>query len=97
MVNLLTKRVLPYRKFDGLLTTIDMKLLLTLVTIGTLAYASTNDVQILPKIKVYCVMSYRTGDRTIEKIYMKRDNAKKYADMYKDSHNYEIEEFELTE
>ena len=97
MVNLLTKRVLPYRKFDGLLTTIDMKLLFTLVTIGTLAYASTNEVQILPKIKVYCVMSYRTGDRTIEKIYMKRDNAKKYADMYKDSHNYEIEEFELTE
>jgi hypothetical protein len=97
MVNLLTRRVLPYRKFDGLLTTIDMKLLFTLVTIGTLAYASTNDVQILPKIKVYCVMSYRTGDRTIEKIYMKRDNAKKYADMYKDSHNYEIEEFELTE
>ena len=97
MVNLLTRRVLPYRKFDGLLTTIDMKLLFTLVTIGTLAYASTNEVQILPKIKIYCVMSYRTGDRTIEKIYMKRDNAKKYADMYKDSHNYEIEEFELTE
>jgi len=74
-----------------------MKLLLTLVTIGTLAYASTNDVQILPKIKVYCIMSYRNGDRTIEKIYMKRDNARKYVDMYKDSHNYEIEEFELTE
>jgi len=97
MVNPLTRRVLPYIKFDGLLTTIDMKLLFTLVTIGTLAYASTNEVQILPKIKIYCVMSYRTGDRTIEKIYMKRDNAKKYADMYKDSHNYEIEEFELTE
>jgi hypothetical protein len=74
-----------------------MKLLLTLITIGTLAYASTNDVQIVPKVKIYCIMSYRTGDRTIEKIYMKRENAKKYVDMYKDSHNYEIEEFELTE
>lgn len=74
-----------------------MKLLLTLITIGTLACASTNNVPILPKIKIYCIMSYRTGDRTIEKIYMKRENAKKYVDMYKDSHNYEIEEFELTE
>ena len=74
-----------------------MKLLLTLFTVGTLAYASTNDVLVLPKIKIYCIISYRTGDRTIEKIYMKRDNAKKYADMYKDSHNYEIEEIELTE
>jgi len=74
-----------------------MKLLLTLVTIGSLAYASTHDVQILPKIKIYCIISYRNGDRTIEKIYMKRDNAKKYANMYKDSHNYEIEEFELNE
>ena len=31
------------------------------------------------------------------KVYLKKENAQKYCDMYKDSHNYSVEEKELTE
>jgi hypothetical protein len=50
-----------------------------------------------PKIKVYLIMSYRSSDLTIEKVYLKKENAEKYRDMYKESHNYSVEERELTE
>ena len=50
-----------------------------------------------PKIKVYLITSYRDNDLTIEKVYLKKENAEKYRDMYKDSHNYSVEERELTE
>jgi hypothetical protein len=50
-----------------------------------------------PKIKVYLIMSYRSSDLTIEKVYLKKEIAEKYRDMYKDSHNYSVEERELTE
>ena len=50
-----------------------------------------------PKIKVYLITSYRGSDLTIEKVYLKKENAEKYRDMYKDSHNYSVEERELTE
>ena len=50
-----------------------------------------------PKIKVYLITSYRGNDLTIEKVYLKKENAEKYRDMYKESHNYSIEERELTE
>ena len=50
-----------------------------------------------PKIKVYLIMSYRGNDLAIEKVYLKKGNAQKYCDMYKDSHNYSVEEKELTE
>jgi hypothetical protein len=50
-----------------------------------------------PKTKVYLIMSYRGNDLSIEKVYLKKENAQKYCDMYKDSHNYSVEERELTE
>jgi len=50
-----------------------------------------------PKTKVYLLMSYRGNDLSIEKVYLKKENAQKYCDMYKDSHNYSVEERELTE
>ena len=50
-----------------------------------------------PKIKVYLIMSYRGNDLAIERVYLKKENAEKYRDMYKDSHNYSVEERELTE
>ena len=50
-----------------------------------------------PKIKVYLIMSYRGNDLAIEKVYLKKENAQKYCDMYKDSHNYSVEEKELLE
>lgn len=59
----------------------------------TVAYATT----ITDPIKVYFIISSRTGDRTIEKVFLVKDNAKKYCDMYKDSHNYIIEEHTLSE
>lgn len=50
-----------------------------------------------PKIKLYLITSYRGNDLIIEKIYLKKENAEKYRDMFKDSHNYSVEERELTE
>ena len=50
-----------------------------------------------PKLKVYLIMSYRGNDLAIEKVYLKKENAQKYCDMYKDSHNYIIEEHKLSE
>lgn len=57
------------------------------------AYAAT-----LPEpIKVYLIVSSRSGEYTIEKIYLRKENAEKYCEMFKDSHNYVIEERKLTE
>ena len=57
------------------------------------AYAAT-----LPEpIKIYLIVSTRSGEYTIEKIFLRKDNAEKYRDMYKDHHNYTIEERNLTE
>ena len=50
-----------------------------------------------PKLKVYLIMSYRDNDLSIEKVYLKKENAEKYRDMYKESHNYTVEERVLTE
>jgi len=59
--------------------------------LATVAYAAT-----LP-VKVYLITSNRSGDYTIEKIFLIKENAEKYRDMYKDNHNYSIEERSLTE
>ena len=57
------------------------------------AYAAT-----LPEpIKVYLIISSRNGDYTIEKIFLLKQNAEKYRDMFKESHNYAIEERSLNE
>lgn len=61
--------------------------------LATVAYAAT-----LPEpVKVYLIVSSRTGDYTIEKIFLIKQNAEKYRDMYKENHNYSIEERSLTE
>lgn len=61
--------------------------------LATIAYAAT-----MPEpIKVYLIISSRSGDYTIEKIFIKKENAVKYKEQYKNSHNYEIEERELSE
>jgi len=70
-----------------------MKSLLFSIVLITVAYAST----ITEPIKVYFVVSSRSGDRTIERVYLIKENAEKYCNMYKDSHNYSIEEHKLSE
>lgn len=70
-----------------------MKSFLLYILLISVAYATT----ITEPIKVYFVVSSRSGDRTIEKVYLLKDNAQKYCDMYKDSHNYIIEEHKLSE
>jgi hypothetical protein len=47
-------------------------------------------------IKVYLVVS-TTGGYTIERIFLIKQNAEKYRDMYKQYHNCVIEERNLTE
>ena len=70
-----------------------MKSLMFSVVLITVAYANT----ITEPIKVYFVVSSRSGDRTIERVYLLKENAEKYCNMYKDSHNYSIEEHKLSE
>jgi len=70
-----------------------MKSLIFSVVLITVTYAST----ITEPIKVYFVVSSRSGDRTIERVYLLKENAEKYCNMYKDSHNYSIEEHKLSE
>lgn len=70
-----------------------MKSFILCILLITFTYAST----ITESIKVYFVVSSRTGDRTIEKVYLVKENAQKYCNMYKDSHNYIIEEHTLSE
>ena len=70
-----------------------MKSLMFSVVLITVAYAST----ITEPIKLYFVVSSRSGDRTIERVYLLKENAEKYCNMYKDSHNYSIEEHKLSE
>ena len=63
------------------------------VFLATITYAAT-----LPDpVKVYLIVSSRSGDYTIEKIFLIKQNAEKYRDMYKQYHNYVIEERSLTE
>lgn len=57
------------------------------------AYAAT-----LPEpIKLYAVYSYKFDERTIQKIFLKKENAQKYCDAYKESHNYTFEEIIIKE
>jgi len=57
------------------------------------AYAAT-----LPEpIKLYVIYTYKFNERVIEKIYIKKENAQKYCDMFKDSHNYTFEEITVKE
>jgi len=48
-------------------------------------------------IKLYVIYTYKFNERVIEKIYMKKENAQKYCDTYKDSHNYTFEELTISE
>ena len=57
------------------------------------AYAAT-----LPEpIKLYVVYTYKFNERVIEKIFIKKENAQKYCDMFKDSHDYTFEEVTVKE
>ena len=61
--------------------------------LATIAYAAT-----MPDpIKVYVIYTYKFNERIIEKIFLKKENAQKYCDTYKESHNYTFEELSITE
>jgi len=49
------------------------------------------------KLKVYYIITYRSNEKVIEKVYLKKENAQKYINTFKDNHNYELEEVTLTE
>ena len=48
-------------------------------------------------IKLYVIYTYKFNERVIEKIYIKKENAQKYCDTYKESHNYTFEEITISE
>jgi len=57
------------------------------------AYAAT-----LPEpIKLYVIYTYKFNERVIEKIYIKKENAQKYCEQFKDSHDYTFEEVTVKE
>jgi len=57
------------------------------------AYAAT-----LPEpVKLYVIYTYKFNERVIEKIFIKKENAQKYCDMFKDSHDYTFEEVTVKE
>ena len=57
------------------------------------AYAAT----LTEPIKLYVVYTYKFNERVIEKIFIKKDNAQKYCDTYKDNHDYTFEEITVKE
>lgn len=64
-----------------------------ILSFAAFAYAAT-----LPEpVKVYVIYTYKFNERVIEKIYIKKENAQKYCDTYKDSHNYTFEELTISE
>jgi hypothetical protein len=64
-----------------------------MILISTVAYAVT-----MPEpIKLYVIYTYKFNERVIEKIYIKKENAQKYCDMYKEHHNYTFEEITISE
>ena len=72
-------------------------LMFIVVTISTLYTATISANILFEPVTVYYVVSSRSGDRTIERVYLLKENAEKYCNMYKDSHNYSIEEHKLNE
>jgi len=66
---------------------------LILILIAVASIAAVNDL----KLKIYYVITYRSNERVIEKVYLKKENAQKYINTFKENHNYELEEAVLTE
>ena len=66
---------------------------LILILIAAISIAAVNDL----KLKIYYVITYRSNEKVIEKVYLKKENAQKYINTFKDNHNYELEEATLTE
>jgi len=66
---------------------------LILILIAVASIAAVNDL----KLKIYYVITYRSNERVIEKVYLKKENAQKYINTFKENHNYELEEATLTE
>lgn len=71
------------------------KLFLFFLLIGNIIAASST--ANLVYMKIYVIYSYKYNDKIIEKIFVKKENAQKYCEAYKDSHNYTFEELSLLE
>ena len=66
---------------------------LIVILIAAASIAAVNDL----KLNIYYVITYRSNERVIEKVYLKKENAQKYINTFKENHNYELEETTLTE
>lgn len=66
---------------------------LSIIVISVMSIASIDNL----KLKVYYIITYRSNEKVIEKVYLKKENAQKYINTFKDNHNYELEEAILTE
>jgi len=66
---------------------------LSVIVIALMSVTSIDNL----KLKVYYIITYRSNEKVIEKVYLKKENAQKYINTFKDNHNYELEEVTLTE
>jgi hypothetical protein len=66
---------------------------LAIFTCICVAYAST----VIEPLKLYVVYTCKFNERVIEKIFLKKENAQKYCDMFKDNHDYTFEEITIKE
>jgi len=66
---------------------------LSIIVIAVMSIASIDNL----KLKIYYIITYRSNEKVIEKVYLKKENAQKYINTFKDNHNYELEEATLTE
>jgi len=66
---------------------------LSIIVIAVMSIASIDNL----KLKIYYIITYRSNEKVIKKVYLKKENAQKYINTFKDNHNYELEEATLTE
>lgn len=70
-----------------------MKNLLLVILFSSAIYGAVSK----DSTKIYVIYTYKYNERVIEKIFLRKENAQKYCDTYKESHNYTFEEMDLTE
>jgi len=71
-----------------------MKKIFLFFIFSLVCYASKVSVD---NIKIYIVYSFKYNDKIVEKFYLKKENAVKYCERFKDNHDYQVEEVTITE
>lgn len=74
-----------------LLKMMKTKIMFLLFALGCFANVATQP------LKIYIVYTFKYNDKVVEKFYLKKSNAEKYCEMFKENHDYKVEEVTITE